>query len=522
MSLRRLVCALLLTALPLGLVGALTAVNNRLTIRGNRFFSTQSKKPYFIKGIIYQPNVTTEQAIPDPLADPTACERDIPYLQDLGVNSIRVPITDNDQDHDDCMKQFADANINVFLDLKSVNASQPMYDTTIMTDFMKKISAFRKYPNFVAVFAGNEVVTNNKTTNSAAFVKALVRDVKAYVTAQNLRIYVGYSNHDDAITRDLMMQYLNCGGVKDQVDFLGINLHGWCGDDVDFKSSGFESATTNMTKLSIPAVLGEFGCRDERPQSYGEVASLFGKDMINTFSGGFASEYSSNTEDYGLVNITSSSSVNTFKEYKNLKSQYSDADEAIGAVKGNLDSQDDVRKAMSCPRVNADWQSATLLPPKPSDAACSCVTNAFTCALNFGSENTDLDILNRTRTKMCPPTKCLEIFSDPANGVYGTYSMCPYEVQMGYMLNQNYTKTTDANSQKCQFKSIDVSLVKKPKVEDIRTCSSLRTTFQQEADASASAAAEDDSSTAAILIENPSWKGWAAMAVPLVFATLIL
>ncbi|RKP38189.1 Glucanosyltransferase-domain-containing protein, partial [Dimargaris cristalligena] len=417
-------------------VQAATKVTNRLTIQGTRFYETKSKQQYYIKGVIYQPNNTNELTIPDPLADASGCERDIPYLQDLGVNTIRVPITDNDQDHDDCMNQLADANINVFLDLLSVNASMPAYDTFMLDDFVKKIDTFRKYPNFVGVFAGNEVVTSNVTTVSAGYVKAIVRDVKAYIAAREIQLYVGYSSGDDPVTRNNIMQYMNCGNVKDQVDFYALNLHSWCGDDVNFQNSGFEDATKNTTKLTVPVIMGEFGCKGERPQSFGEVGPLFGSELVDTFSGGFASSYGDNSTDYGLVAITSKG-VKTLDEFDNLKDQYSQA----SPKSVSMDKADPIaRKSQSCPRITPDWLSALTLPPMPSPKACQCLVNSFTCALNFGSEDTDMDALNRTNQRMCPAGKCSEIFADPANGVYGTWTMCPYEVKMAFMINQNYTK----------------------------------------------------------------------------------
>jgi len=55
----------------------------------------------FIKGVVYQPKALGVQ---DPLADAMACKRDVPYLQDLGTNTIRVNTIDPTKNHDECMK----------------------------------------------------------------------------------------------------------------------------------------------------------------------------------------------------------------------------------------------------------------------------------------------------------------------------------------------------------------------------------------------------------------------------------
>lgn len=63
-----------------------------------------------MKGVAYQTDISTQnpsvggQTYHDPLADTTSCKRDVPYLQELGTNLIRVYAIDPTQNHDDCMK----------------------------------------------------------------------------------------------------------------------------------------------------------------------------------------------------------------------------------------------------------------------------------------------------------------------------------------------------------------------------------------------------------------------------------
>ena len=47
----------------------------------------------------------------DPLADSTGCARDVPFLQQLGVNVIRVYSVDNTKNHDSCMSALEKAGI---------------------------------------------------------------------------------------------------------------------------------------------------------------------------------------------------------------------------------------------------------------------------------------------------------------------------------------------------------------------------------------------------------------------------
>jgi hypothetical protein len=49
----------------------------------------------------------------DPLSSATNCTRDLPFLEQLGVNAVRVYSVDPNANHDECMAAFSNASIYV-------------------------------------------------------------------------------------------------------------------------------------------------------------------------------------------------------------------------------------------------------------------------------------------------------------------------------------------------------------------------------------------------------------------------
>ncbi|EJT46649.1 hypothetical protein A1Q1_04826 [Trichosporon asahii var. asahii CBS 2479] len=88
----------------------------------------------------------------DPLSSKDNCTRDLPHLQELGVNAVRVYSVDPSKNHDDCMKLFDDNGIYVLLDLSlpangSINRAAPSWTTALLDEYMRT-----KYPGSATIF----------------------------------------------------------------------------------------------------------------------------------------------------------------------------------------------------------------------------------------------------------------------------------------------------------------------------------------------------------------------------------
>ncbi|MBE3043235.1 hypothetical protein IMZ48_11820, partial [Candidatus Bathyarchaeota archaeon] len=189
---------------------------------------------FYLRGIDYQPGGSSSDI--DPLANTKACLRDIKKFKELGVNTVRVYMIDNSEDHEVCMTALAEAGIYLVLDANtpkySINRKDPIpsYNTAYIQNVFATIDTFAKYDNTLAFFSGNEVINEEAgTTVSAPYVKAITRDMKNYIKAQGYRsIPVGYSAADVESNREETADYFNCGPDETRSDFFAfVSLRTW-------------------------------------------------------------------------------------------------------------------------------------------------------------------------------------------------------------------------------------------------------------------------------------------------------
>lgn len=234
-------------------------------------------------------------------------------LKKLDTNTIRVYAIDPSKDHTDCMSQLADAGIYVVADLSepglSINRDDPGWTVDLYNRYTSVVDEMMKFDNTLGFFAGNEVSNQPNNTVASAFVKAAVRDTKAYIKSKNYReIGVGYATNDDAEIRENMANYFDCGDRDSAIDFWGYNIYSWCGAS-SFTKSGYDVQTKNFEKYNVPVFFAEYGCNTPRPRLFTEVQALYGKDMYGIWSGGIVYMYFEEENQFGksllLLNCSS-------------------------------------------------------------------------------------------------------------------------------------------------------------------------------------------------------------------------
>ncbi|EKG19813.1 Glycolipid anchored surface protein GAS1 [Macrophomina phaseolina MS6] len=351
-----------------------------IVIKGQKFFYSNNGTQFYMRGVAYQPEYNADAASAsddpnnryiDPLADPETCKRDLEYLKELNTNTIRVYAVNPEMNHDECMTALQDAGIYVVADLsspgRSIISDDPSWDDSLYDRYTSVIDALAPYNNTLGFFAGNEVSHRANNTDASAFVKAAVRDSKAYIAERNYRaIGVGYATNDDAEIREAMEDYFNCGSQEESVDFWGYNIYSWCGDS-SFRESGYDEQVEKFADYPVPVFFAEYGCNVVQPRKFTDIPVLYGDQMNDVFSGGIVYMFHQEANDYGLVTIDGDT-VSTLVDFNNYKSQIA---KATPTGVNSADYEPTNTRQRDCPAVNTAWMAtASPLPPRPNTELC--------------------------------------------------------------------------------------------------------------------------------------------------------
>lgn len=434
----------------------------------------------YLKGVGYQqnyePNGATDSDTDytDPLADATACARDIPYMKKIFTNVIRVYAIDPTADHDACMALLASNDIYVLADLSapslSINSNDPQWNLPLYERYTSVVDALQKYDNVIGFFAGNEVVNTVNQTGSAAFVKAAVRDTKNYIHNQGYRtsLGVGYAT-SDVPTRDALAHYFACEldgtGNSTSIDYWGYNVYSWCGES-SYASSSYDTRVEFFSDYPVPVFFAEYGCIEgitggatHRP--FTEVEVLY-SNMTEVFSGGIVYEWFMEENDYGLVTI-SGSSVSAYPDFTSLQSQLAKVTPTITMKSAYTPSN----SAPACPTSDSTWLVVpTVLPPAVNSALCDCEMAALGCTIT----STDSDLYGDVFDYICASsdTVCAGIAHNATLGTFGAISGCSAKQQLAWVANQYYLAHSSAATA-CDFSGL--ATTQAPSTAS--TCSSL-------------------------------------------------
>jgi len=437
--------------------------------RAGRFLYDDSGNRFYIKGVAYQEqgqldttsSTSTDFPEPanfiDPLANPNNCNRDVPFLQQLGINAIRAYSVDPTLNHDGCMSSLSSAGIYTIIDLTqpvngSIDRANARWTSNLLTQYLQTVDAFLKYDNVLAFTVGNEVVRMPNETIAAPFIKAAARDVKAYLKSKGSSALVTYASTDGADWRILLAQYLSCGDDSESLDLYGLNNYEWKGDATIASYSG---SNQDFANYNIPAYFSEFGSNLDPPRLFTEVQALFGSDMSQIWSGGLAFSYFQSLQaGFALVNISSDdSSVIPLDDFNTLKQQYGQ----VSFVNSPSQSAAGQTQFPACVAPdNVNFFGSTTLPPTPNQAACDCaVDNAFSCVFTPQTPNTTA-IIGSLLDFTCGQLgqlgldSCNELSANGTTGQYGELASCDPGTQLSFAMSE-YFQAQNRDPVSCSF-----------------------------------------------------------------------
>ncbi|KFY75751.1 hypothetical protein V499_04307 [Pseudogymnoascus sp. VKM F-103] len=437
------------------LVSSVKADVDPIVIKGSHFFYKTNGTEFFIKGIAYQQeaaaNGTASTSIDftDPLADEASCARDVPLLAELGTNVVRVYAIDPTKDHKKCMTLLEEAGIYVIQDLSnpqnSIIRDQPEWTTSIFAGYAAVIDEMAQFTNTLGFFAGNEVSNQANNTDASAFVKASVRDSKAYIKAKGYRaIGVGYATNDDAEIRDDLADYFNCGKAEESIDFWGYNIYSWCGKST-FQKSGYDVRTKEFETYNVPAFFAEYGCNEPSPRVFTEVEAIYGPQMTGVWSGGIVYMYFQEANNYGLVQVKDNA-VSKLADFKVLASQVAKVSPSGVSMASYTPTN---TAARTCPSVNAGWAASSTLPPAANSQVCDCMVKSLSCKAKSGMKGKDIAT---QFDYVCgnDAAACAGINANATTGKYGAYSMCTSEQKLSFAFDQYY-QSQGSKATACDF-----------------------------------------------------------------------
>ena len=132
----------------------------------------------------------------------------------------------------------------------------------------------------------------------------------------------------------MLQNYLVCGGnASETIDFFGLNAYEWCGNTVDYMTSGYSSLQNQANGYPAPIFFSETGCITPPPRTFADQAAILGPQMDSTWSGAIVYEWIQEANKYGLVSysggdedsggiVRSGTPVPRSPDYTDLKSQW--------------------------------------------------------------------------------------------------------------------------------------------------------------------------------------------------------
>lgn len=302
-----------------------------------------------IKGISYIPTrpghrTWDKNALIDPLSEEWLGElrRDVPYLQQLGINTISVVYFDTAKCHDRALALLRDEGIHVLIQLlgdlrdalpdlrqndkEAYDRIQPaeVYTTDIAMRTFEAIKQTSRFPNVLGYQLSACALHSSPQIKFSTVVRAAVRDCKRYLRDSHRRqTPVGVCVADLMMFKKSFQHFFTAGNPEERADFFAFDCYSWAGAKSSFKISGYENMVRMLGEVPVPMFLSSYGTTVSQPRNFTEVDCLYSPDMTGVFSGGVAYTYMRSGHDrqdkYPLIVVGENGSRQRKRDFGYLK-----------------------------------------------------------------------------------------------------------------------------------------------------------------------------------------------------------
>lgn len=446
-SMKTRISFLLVLSAWLGLCGAL----HPAIIKGYKFFDSITEEEIVIRGIDYYPRPNVgfyDRNSVDFFTEyfRHLWERDLPYLQQLGVNAVRLYSVDPHENHDAFMCALNQAGIYAVVGLASEcptcaitrDKAPDCYPVDLKERGQAVVQEFAKYTNTLAFSTGNEVnhaAPANEPEWNGPCLKKFMRDMRQFIdSCTNMRkVPLGLVSADTQ--RDENAMYYNCQGDPSDkyegAEWYGFNSYVSCDPDIDEyqNASGlvFLQQDFERYQYSIPVVMTEYGCLSknfetidgyEGQRDFKQTEWLMTEpDLREQFSGGFVFEYSTEMknaigdsaypftsfghQNYGIGyfepedcdEVLVPCIFKPLPSYHNLQAIYNQTNSTVVTTMNSFEVPENRANRSQCPRQfkilshfrwKADGRKDISCPLVGSDSNFTCPTNLDELRGRFG------------------------------------------------------------------------------------------------------------------------------------------
>lgn len=459
---------------------------------------------FLVRGVKYEAPGFTNRKIGDlasfidPMTDDRICKQDIPYLQNLGINTLFITGYNADRDQISCMQLFSDAGIYVIIMLNTKSEITQQYNGstgipsgyTQLPHYFKAIDFFRKWNNTLALGFGLEDLLEPKDSAPRVLPvqKRYIGVVKDYMISRGARsIPIAAFGNEHPAKGFNIPKYMACGAGTTTADLYITrpqcwDLQNWCSN----ASAHYEQLSSSFQDFPRPVIVSE-GCRRGQTSDFGWVQEFYTPKITAMFSGLIYNNWLTKPDGYeieddyacpgglstcikqiqylvlltcgivpeGLVNNAHGENLTLSPAYSSLSAQLLSAKPTMALL-----SSDERQIPIPCEDLNfkkgggqgnftRDVTMKPVLPAPPSEQLCRCMMDTITCVSNADSgyeshqKRIKTLMLECNNSSLVQPKHCygLRIASD--EGLFDSYIHCNWTERSSWHYS-NYANTSEA------------------------------------------------------------------------------